>query len=70
MMTQEPASRAMQLQTLCYGVRKYAKARDYQKCVAMICEAMGKFPNAPQPHNLLGIVMEKEGGGIVSHAFR
>ena len=27
----------------------------------MICQAMGQFPNAPQPHNLLGIVMEKEG---------
>ena len=70
MTTQERASRSMQLQALSDGVRKYAKAYDYQKCVAMICQAMGEFPNAPEPHNLLGIVMEKEGGGIVSHAFR
>ena len=70
MMTQELTSRDMQLQALCDGVRKCSKAHDYQKCVAMICEAMGEFPNAPHPHNLLGIVMEKEGGGIVSHAFR
>ena len=69
MMTQELTSRAMQLQALCDGVRKYAKAHDYQKCVEMICEAMGKFPNAPQPHNLLGIVMEKEGdhAGAMKH---
>ena len=40
MMTQEPTSRSVQLQALCDGVRKYTKARDYQKCVAMICEAI------------------------------
>lgn len=69
MMTQEPTSRGMQLQALCDGVRKYAKARDYQKYVTMICKAMGEFPNAPQPHNLLGIVMEKEGdhAGAMRH---
>ena len=60
MTTQERASRSMQLQALCDGVREYAKARDFQKCVAVICEAMGEFPNEPEPHNLLGIVMEKE----------
>ena len=43
MMTQEPTSRGMQLQALCDGVRKYAKARDYQKCVTMICKAMGEL---------------------------
>ena len=64
MMTQELTGCAMQLQALCDGVRKYAKARDFQKCVAMICEAMGEFPNAPEPHNLLGIVMEKEGDHV------
>ena len=60
MMTQELTGCAMQLQALCDGVRKYVDTRNYQKCVAMICEAMGEFPNAPEPHNLLGIVMEKE----------
>ena len=69
MTTQERASRSMQLQALCDGVRKYVKARDFQKCVAMICQAMGEFPNAPEPHNLLGIVMEKEGdhAGAMNH---
>ena len=43
MMTQELTSRDMQLQALCDGVRKYAKARDYQKCAAMICECTCKM---------------------------
>ena len=68
-MTQETNTRSTQLQTLCAAVRKYAAARDYQKCAAMICKAMGEFPSAPQPHNLFGIVLEKEGdhGGAMKH---
>lgn len=68
-MTQESTSRSAQLQALCDNVRKYVGTRNYQKCVTMICEAMGKFPNAPEPHNLLGIVLEKEGdhAGAMKH---
>ena len=33
MTTQERASRSMQLQALCDGVRKYAKARDFLDCM-------------------------------------
>ena len=64
MMTQETNTRSTQLQELCAAVRKYATARDCQKCAAMICKAMGEFPNAPQPHNLFGIVLEKEGDHV------
>ena len=64
MMTQDTNTRSTQLQELCAAVRKYATARDCQKCVAMICKAMGEFPNAPQPHNLFGIVLEKEGDHV------
>ena len=46
-MTQETNTRSTQLQELCAAVRKYSAARDYQKCAAMICKAMGEFPNAP-----------------------
>ena len=60
-MTQEKNTRNAQLQELCSAVRKYSAALNYPKCAALICEAMGKFPNAPEPHNLLGIVLEKEG---------
>ena len=65
-MAQEMNTRSTQLQTLCAAVRKYAAARDYQKCAAMICKAMGEFPSAPQPHNLFGIVLEKEGDHVLA----
>ena len=65
-MTQETNTRSTQLQTLCAAVRKYAAARDYQKCAAMICKAMREFPSAPQPHNLFGIVLEKEGDHVLA----
>lgn len=69
MMTQEKTSRGTQLQELCSAVRKYSAARDYQKCAAMLCKAMGEFPSAPEPHNLFGIVLEKEGdhAGAMKH---
>lgn len=68
-MTQEMNTRSTQLQELCAAVRKYSADHDYQKCAAMICKAMGEFPSAPQPHNLFGIVLEKEGdhAGAMKH---
>lgn len=64
MKTQENEDRSTQLRELCAAVRKYTAARDYQKCTALICEAMGKYPHAPEPHNLFGIVLEKEGDHV------
>ena len=32
----------------------------------MIYEIMGKFPHSPQPHNLLGLLFEKEGNHIMA----
>lgn len=55
------AERSTELYRLCESVRNYIHTRNYQKCVSLICEAMGKFPHAPQPHNLMGIVLEQEG---------
>ena len=69
MMTQQSAARTQHLQQLCTAVRKYTAIHDYQKCVTLICKAMGNFPSAPQPHNLFGIVLEKEGdhAGAMRH---
>ncbi|MGN0983299.1 MAG: hypothetical protein ACI4OI_00535 [Gemmiger sp.] len=60
-MTQETNTRSTQLEALCAAVRKYSTVRDFQKCVALISQAMAEFPSAPQPHNLFGIVLEREG---------
>ena len=57
----ETDDRNQQLRKLCEDVRKKVKRRDYVSCLQEICQAMGKYPDAPHPHNLLGIVLEKEG---------
>ncbi len=64
MTVQESEDRSSVLHQLCVSVRKYTAERNYQKCVALICEAMGKYPHSPEPHNLFGIVLEKEGDHV------
>lgn len=46
---------------LCTLVRKLVSKEKYEECIAEICKAMGSHPHAPEPHNLLGIVLEKTG---------
>lgn len=52
---------ANELDALCALVRKMVAERKYKTCIELICEAMENNPHAPQPHNLLGIVLEKLG---------
>lgn len=49
-----------ELASLCNSVRTLVKKHDYEKCKAQILVAMQHYPHAPHPHNLLGIVLEKE----------
>lgn len=55
------AIRSAELSELCLTVRNLAVQEDYDSCSDLICEAMGLYPCAPQPHNLLGVVLEKLG---------
>lgn len=50
-----------ELDELCLTVRALVEEKDYESCTETICEAMEHFPHAPEPHNLLGIVLEKLG---------
>lgn len=52
---------AEQLKRLCNSVRELVARGEYGSCTRLICEAMEQHPHAPQPHNLLGIVLEKSG---------
>ncbi len=56
MMDQEQA-----LHQLCCTVRTLVMTGEYHKCTNLITKAMGAFPHNPEPHNLLGIVLEHEG---------
>ena len=51
----------IKMHILCAAVRKYSNASNYEKCVELIREAMSECPDAPEPHNLLGVVLESEG---------
>lgn len=50
-----------ELDHLCATVRTLVAERAYERCVALICDAMEQHPHAPHPHNLMGIVLEKRG---------
>ena len=47
-----------ELSTLCDSVKQLANKCDYSECEKLIADAMSKFPHAPHPHNLMGILFE------------
>lgn len=49
-----------ELINLCDRVREYLKQNAYKACMEDICYAMYLHPDAPEPHNLMGILMEKQ----------
>lgn len=49
------------LDKFCSDARNMILSGDYEACRNMICVEMGEFPDAPQPHNILGILLEKIG---------
>lgn len=42
-------------------IKNFVNKKDYNKCESYLCEAMCKYPHAPHPHNLYGIILEKKG---------
>ena len=54
------------LEALCNTARKLIGIQAYQQCEGMLCDAMGKYPHAPQPHNLIGILLEKTGDHLAA----
>lgn len=64
----EPEGRG-ELKQLCASVRAFVTKEAYESCMAPICRAMAQYPDAPEPHNLLGIVLEKKGdhAGAMKH---
>lgn len=49
-----------ELVNLCNRVRENLKKNAIKACTEDICYAMYLHPDAPEPHNLLGIVLEKQ----------
>jgi len=55
-----------ELTALCVTVREYIGQGKYNECMRLIIEVMGKYPHDPEPHNLFGILLEKEGDHITA----
>lgn len=57
------------LDVLCSRVRESVNHGDYETCYQWIREAMSDYPDAPHPHNLMGILLEKQGNhpGAMKH---
>lgn len=50
-----------ELTTLCNEIRNLSNNGEFDKCLNLIYLSMSRFPDAPEPHNLLGIILEKTG---------
>ena len=50
-----------ELRALCENVRVLIKQDQLDACGKLITDAMGKYPHAPEPNNLLGILLEVQG---------
>lgn len=55
-----------ELAVLCGTIRKLVKLSDYQQSELYIKEAISKYPHAPEPHNLLGLLLEAQNDHVAA----
>lgn len=60
-MNEHQAEYKQEILVLCNTARTLIREQKYRECKEQISSAMRKYPHLPQPHNLMGIVLEKEG---------
>jgi len=53
-------------QALCDRARALIKSWELAECEKLIRDAMGKYPHMPEPNNLLGILLEKQGDHVLA----
>lgn len=51
----------VELELLCETIRSLVFEGSLDECERLLCDAMCKYPHAPHPHNLYGIVLERKG---------
>ena len=57
----ENMTKEKRLAFLCNSVRTLSNNGRFDECKDIIYSSMSEFPDNPEPHNLLGIVLEKTG---------
>ncbi len=55
-----------ELNVFCNLVREFIDKKKYCECEKVIVDAMSKYPHAPEPHNLMGILLENEGDHLTA----
>jgi tetratricopeptide (TPR) repeat protein len=55
-----------ELNALCMNIRHFIEHKEYEKSEMLIKEFMGKYHHAPEPHNLLGLVLEAQGDHLTA----
>jgi len=48
------------LMSLCGSVRDLVKKGDFSNAEQLVIHALGDYPHAAEPHNLLGVLLEKQ----------
>ena len=48
------------LAELCRIVRQFVRQNNLTQCEQLIFDAMSQYPHAPEPHNLIGVLLEKK----------
>lgn len=66
MEAQERSESKKELAALCDTIRAFVGERKYRECEALIFDAMKKYPHAPEPHNLIGVLLEKQGDHLTA----
>jgi len=57
-MDHQNAEYKKELSALCNSIKKLVNEGDLVTCEKRIADAMSKYPHAPQPHNLMGVLYE------------
>lgn len=65
-MKQRMSEDKKELTELCETVKRLAQKRDYNECEKLIFQAMGRFPHAPEPHNLIGVLLKQRGDHVAA----
>lgn len=50
-----------ELYNMCRNGKKLIGRKRYEECRMLVLDAMRNYPDAAEPHNMLGILLEKEG---------
>lgn len=66
MLTAEKTNEGTELTALCGVVKDLVRTRALAEAEALVSQAMSRHPHAPEPHNLMGLLLEHEGDHLTA----